>query len=31
MYQVIKRDGKKVDFELSKISKAVTKAFESLN
>lgn len=31
MYQVIKRDGKKVNFELSKISKAVTKAFESLN
>lgn len=31
MYQVIKRDGKKVDFELSKISKAITKAFESLN
>ena len=30
MYQVVKRDGKIVDFEISKISKAITKAFEAL-
>ncbi|MGF6906757.1 ribonucleoside triphosphate reductase [Fusobacterium sp. PH5-44] len=31
MYQVIKRDGKVVDFNLSKISKAISKAFKSQN
>ncbi|MBO4359867.1 MAG: ribonucleoside triphosphate reductase, partial [Eubacteriaceae bacterium] len=30
MYQVLKRDGKVVDFEISKISAAITKAFDSL-
>ncbi len=30
MYQVVKRDGKITDFEISKISKAITKAFEAL-
>ena len=30
MYQVVKRDGKIVEFEISKISKAITKAFEAL-
>ena len=29
MYQVIKRDGKVVDFDISKISSAITKAFEA--
>ena len=29
MYQVIKRDGRKVDFDLSRIAKAITKAFEA--
>ena len=29
MYQVVKRDGKVVDFDISKISAAITKAFES--
>ena len=29
MYQVVKRDGKIVDFNISKISSAITKAFES--
>ena len=29
MYQVIKRDGKIVDFDLSKISEAIQKAFEA--
>jgi len=29
MYQVVKRDGKIVDFELSKIGAAITKAFEA--
>ncbi|MCI8332361.1 MAG: ribonucleoside triphosphate reductase [Clostridiales bacterium] len=29
MYQVVKRDGKIVDFNISKISAAITKAFES--
>ena len=28
MYQVIKRDGRKVDFDLSRIAKAITKAFK---
>ncbi|MBS7262463.1 MAG: ribonucleoside triphosphate reductase [Eubacteriales bacterium] len=31
MYQVIKRDGKVVDFDISKISAAITKAFEAQN
>ncbi|MBO5998071.1 MAG: ribonucleoside triphosphate reductase, partial [Lachnospiraceae bacterium] len=31
MYQVIKRDGKVVEFNISKISDAITKAFEALN
>ncbi len=31
MYDVIKRDGKVVDFDISKISGAITKAFEALN
>ncbi len=31
MYQVTKRDGKIVDFDLSKISVAITKAFEAAN
>ncbi len=30
MYQVVKRDGNVVDFNLSKISAAITKAFEAL-
>ena len=30
MYQVIKRDGKMVDFDLSKISAAIQKAFDAL-
>ena len=30
MYKVIKRDGKVADFEVSKISTAITKAFEAL-
>ena len=29
MYQVIKRDGKHVDFDLSKITEAIRKAFEA--
>ena len=29
MYQVIKRDGKVVDFDLAKISSAIVKAFEA--
>jgi hypothetical protein len=29
MYQVVKRDGKVTDFNLSKISAAITKAFEA--
>ncbi len=29
MYQVIKRDGKKAEFNISKISEAITKAFEA--
>ncbi len=29
MYQVMKRDGKRVDFDLAKIGMAITKAFES--
>ena len=31
MYQVVKRDGKVADFEISKISMAITKAFEALD
>lgn len=31
MYQVIKRDGKTVEFNISKISSAITKAFEAQN
>ena len=31
MYQVVKRDGQVVDFNLSKISKAIVSAFESQN
>ena len=31
MYQVVKRDGKVVDFHIEKISAAITKAFEALN
>ena len=31
MYKVIKRDGSVVDFDLYKISKAITKAFESVD
>ena len=30
MYQVIKRDGKIAEFDISKISMAITKAFEAL-
>ncbi|MCR4764490.1 MAG: ribonucleoside triphosphate reductase [Lachnospiraceae bacterium] len=30
MYQVVKRDGKVADFDISKISAAITKAFEAL-
>ena len=29
MYQVAKRDGKVVDFDIAKISAAITKAFEA--
>ena len=29
MYQVIKRDGRKVDFDLSRIANAITKAFDA--
>ena len=31
MYRVIKRDGQFAEFDLVKISKAITKAFESQN
>ena len=31
MYQVVKRDGSKVDFTIEKITKAITKAFEAQN
>ena len=31
MYQVVKRDGKVVDFDISKITVAITKAFDALN
>ena len=31
MYQVVKRDGKVVDFDIQKISDALTKAFEAVN
>ena len=30
MYQVVKRDGKIAEFNISKISAAITKAFEAL-
>ena len=30
MYQVVKRDGKVVDFSIDKISAAITKAFEAV-
>ena len=30
MYQVIKRDGKVAEFEISKIADAITKAFDAL-
>ena len=30
MYNVVKRDGQTVDFEISKISGAMVKAFEAL-
>ena len=30
MYQVLKRDGKVVDFSISKISAAITKAFDAI-
>ena len=29
MYQIIKRDGKKVDFDINKIANAMKKAFEA--
>ena len=31
MYQVTKRDGKTADFNVKKISDAITKAFEAIN
>ena len=31
MYQVTKRDGKTVEFDISKISAVITKAFEAQN
>ena len=31
MYQVVKRDGQVCDFNISKISVAITKAFEAQN
>ena len=31
MYNVVKRDGKITDFNISKISAAITKAFEAQN
>ena len=31
MYRVVKRDGQIVDFEISKITNAITKAFDALN
>ena len=31
MYQVIKRDGQIADFDIAKISSAITKAFEANN
>jgi len=31
MYQVVKRDGAVVDFNISKISEAIKKAFEAQN
>ena len=29
MYQVVKRDGRQVDFDLSRIASAITKAFDA--
>ena len=29
MYQVIKRDGRRVDFDLARIANAITKAFDA--
>ena len=31
MYSVVKRDGQIVDFDVTKISSAITKAFEALH
>ena len=31
MYQVVKRDGKVVDFDINKIAAAIKKAFEATN
>ena len=31
MYQVVKRDGRIVDFDISKISAAIQKAFEAVH
>ena len=31
MYQVLKRDGQVVEFDIQKISDALTKAFEAVN
>ena len=31
MYQIIKRDGKKTEFDINKISNAMKKAFEATN
>ena len=31
MYKVIKRDGQVAEFEISKITDAITKAFDALN
>ena len=31
MYQVVKRDGKVVEFEITKIAEAIRKAFEAQN
>ena len=31
MYDVVKRDGTRADFDLDKITRAITKAFESKN
>ena len=31
MYQVVKRDGKRTEFDISKISQAIRKAFDAQN